>query len=117
MEDLLKRARSAGLGVMLATQSPGDLDYKCRDNVNTWLLGRIAEKNAILKMKNLLDGYRRDVSAELATQTVGQFLLASGGDVTAIDSDPSVVTTQQLGHEEILRLAAKPKRRDHSIPS
>jgi DNA helicase HerA-like ATPase len=28
MEDLLKRACSAGLGVFLATQSPGDFDYK-----------------------------------------------------------------------------------------
>jgi DNA helicase HerA-like ATPase len=30
MEDLLKRARSAGVGVFLATQSPGDFDYKCK---------------------------------------------------------------------------------------
>jgi hypothetical protein len=32
MEDLLRRARSAGVGVFLATQSPGDLDYKCKEN-------------------------------------------------------------------------------------
>ncbi|HET7153773.1 MAG TPA: helicase HerA-like domain-containing protein, partial [Hyphomicrobiaceae bacterium] len=31
LQSLLKRARSAGLGIMLATQSPGDLDYKSRD--------------------------------------------------------------------------------------
>ena len=33
LESLLKRARSAGLGLMLATQGPGDFDYRCRDNV------------------------------------------------------------------------------------
>ena len=43
MEDLLKRARSAGVGVFLATQSPGDLDYKCKENVRTWLIGRVKE--------------------------------------------------------------------------
>jgi hypothetical protein len=43
MENLVKRARSAGVGVMLATQSPGDFDYKCRDNIRTWLVGRIKE--------------------------------------------------------------------------
>ena len=45
MENLLKRARSAGLGVLLATQSPGDFDYKCRENINTWFVGKIKEDN------------------------------------------------------------------------
>ena len=46
MEDLLKRARSAGVGVFLATQSPGDFDYKCKENVRTWLIGRVKEPRA-----------------------------------------------------------------------
>ena len=54
LQDLLKRARSAGLGVMLATQNPGDLDYKGRDNIGTWWIGRIGSKTAIEKMKPLL---------------------------------------------------------------
>ena len=37
MFDLLRRARSAGIGVLLATQNPGDFDYKARDNIATWL--------------------------------------------------------------------------------
>ena len=44
LESLLKRGRSAGLGVMLATQSPGDLDYKGRDNLRAWLVGRVQER-------------------------------------------------------------------------
>lgn len=107
MENLLKRARAAGLGVMLATQSPGDLDYKCRDNVNTWLLGKISESNAIGKMQSLLDDCRRDVRSELPKQSIGEFFLVSDGEVTAVQSDRSVVEANQLPESEILRLAAR----------
>jgi hypothetical protein len=105
IESLLKRGRSAGLGVFLASQSPGDFDYKCRDNINSWFLGRIAEENAIKKMKPLLSDYRRDVSADLSGQTIGQFLVARAGEVTAVTSRPSAVQTRQLAEDEILQLA------------
>jgi hypothetical protein len=54
MEDLLKRARSAGVGVFLATQSPGDFDYKCKENMRTWLIGPVKEPRAIEKLKPML---------------------------------------------------------------
>lgn len=38
---LLKQARAFGLGVLLATQNPVDLDYKGLSNAGTWLLGRL----------------------------------------------------------------------------
>jgi hypothetical protein len=38
---LLKQARAFGLGVVLATQNPVDLDYKALGNAGTWLLGRL----------------------------------------------------------------------------
>ena len=38
---LLKQARAFGLGVVLATQNPVDLDYKGLSNVGTWFLGRL----------------------------------------------------------------------------
>jgi hypothetical protein len=38
---LLKQARAYGLGVMLATQNPVDLDYKALGNAGTWFLGRL----------------------------------------------------------------------------
>ena len=38
---LLKQARAYGLGVVLATQNPVDLDYKALGNAGTWLLGRL----------------------------------------------------------------------------
>ena len=38
---LLKQGRAAGLGVVLATQNPVDLDYKGLSNIGTWWLGRL----------------------------------------------------------------------------
>jgi hypothetical protein len=38
---LLKQARAFGLGVILSTQNPVDLDYKGLANTGTWFLGRL----------------------------------------------------------------------------
>ncbi len=38
---LLKQARAFGLGLVLATQNPVDLDYKALSNMGTWLIGRL----------------------------------------------------------------------------
>lgn len=38
---LLKQARSQGVGVLLATQNPVDLDYKALTNMGTWLVGKL----------------------------------------------------------------------------
>lgn len=51
MLTLLKQARAYGLGVVLATQNPVDLDYKGLSNTGTWLLGRLQterDKNRVL---------------------------------------------------------------------
>jgi Helicase HerA, central domain len=103
--DLLKRARSAGLGVMLATQSPGDLDYKARDNIGTWWVGRIGSPTAIEKMKPLLADCRIDVSGSLATSGTGEFFQISEGHAVRIRSDRSLMDTVQLNEERIVALA------------
>ena len=41
MLTLLKQARAFGLGIVLATQNPVDLDYKGLANTGTWLIGRL----------------------------------------------------------------------------
>ena len=41
MLTLLKQARAFGLGVVLATQNPVDLDYKGLSNTGTWFIGRL----------------------------------------------------------------------------
>ena len=38
---LLKQARASGLGVVLATQNPVDLDYKGLANAGTWFIGKL----------------------------------------------------------------------------
>jgi len=49
---LLKQARAFGLGVVLATQNPVDLDYKGLSNAGTWFIGRLQterDKDRILE--------------------------------------------------------------------
>jgi len=106
MEDLLKRGRSAGIGLLLATQSSGDLDYKCRENIRSWFLGRIKEDTAIGKLKPMLEGARYDIAAKLPAQAPGEFQLVCEGNLTSLKADSSLIRAQQLPEEAILRLAA-----------
>ena len=41
MMTLLKQARAFGLGTLLATQNPVDLDYKALSNIGSWFIGRL----------------------------------------------------------------------------
>lgn len=50
---LLKQARAFGLGILLATQNPVDLDYKALSNIGTWFLGRLQTER---DKKRVLDG-------------------------------------------------------------
>ncbi len=38
---LLKQSRAVGLGCVLATQNPADIDYKALSNTGTWFIGRL----------------------------------------------------------------------------
>ena len=38
---ILKQGRAFGVGMVLATQNPVDLDYKAMSNAGTWLVGRL----------------------------------------------------------------------------
>ncbi len=53
MLTLLKQARAFGLGLVLATQNPVDIDYKGLGNVGTWFLGRLQTDR---DKQRLLDG-------------------------------------------------------------
>jgi len=53
MLTLLKQARAYGLGCVLATQNPVDLDYKGLGNTGTWLIGRLQTER---DRDRLLDG-------------------------------------------------------------
>jgi Cdc6-like AAA superfamily ATPase len=105
MENLLKRSRSAGLGVMLATQSPGDLDYRCRDNVRTWFLGRIKEQTALLKVRPMLEGAPGDVLSRLPSQETGEFCVVGEKKVSPFRARRSVLETEQIADDELIALA------------
>ncbi|NEP63155.1 MAG: ATP-binding protein, partial [Symploca sp. SIO2G7] len=109
MENLLKRARSAGVGLLLATQSPGDLDYKCRDQISSWFVGKVKETTALNKLKPMLSEAKTDVSAKLANQQVGQFFHIQAGNVSSLQANMSLVRAEQVPIEKIITLAAQSK--------
>jgi hypothetical protein len=53
---LLKQARAFGLGVVLATQNPVDLDYKGLSNCGTWFIGRLQTDRDRLRVIDALEG-------------------------------------------------------------
>lgn len=50
---LLKQGRAAGIGVVLATQNPMDLDYKGMANCGTWIIGKLQTAN---DRKRIIEG-------------------------------------------------------------
>lgn len=50
---MLKQARAFGLGLLLATQNPVDLDYKALSNAGTWFIGKLQTDR---DKQRLLDG-------------------------------------------------------------
>ncbi|MBL4632486.1 MAG: ATP-binding protein [Kofleriaceae bacterium] len=56
MLTLLKQARAYGLGVVLATQNPVDLDYKGLSNTGTWFIGRLQTERDVARVVDGLEG-------------------------------------------------------------
>lgn len=56
MLTLLKQARAFGLGVVLATQNPVDLDYKGLANAGTWFIGRLQAERDKARLLDGLEG-------------------------------------------------------------
>ena len=56
MLTLLKQARAYGLGVVLATQNPVDLDYKALSNTGTWFIGRLQTERDKMRVLDGLEG-------------------------------------------------------------
>ena len=69
---IFKQGRAFGLGLVLSTQNPVDLDYKAMSNAGTWLVGRLQTEN---DKARVLEGLR---SASGGTD-VGELDKAIGG--------------------------------------
>jgi hypothetical protein len=53
---LLKQARAFGLGLVLSTQNPVDLDYKALSNAGTWFIGRLQTEQDKARVMDGLQG-------------------------------------------------------------
>ena len=113
LESLLKRARSAGIGLMLATQSPGDLDYRSRDQITSWFIGRVREDTALKKLRAAFQSESGlDPARVLPNQTVGEFHLIQEGRVKAMKSKRSLINAEQVPFDRIEQLARETKRQE-----
>ncbi|MCU0229401.1 MAG: hypothetical protein MUF01_17370, partial [Bryobacterales bacterium] len=76
---LLKQARAFGLGVVLSTQNPVDLDYKGLSNCGTWFIGRLQTEN---DKDRLMDGLSSAASgAAFDKARIGSILSGVGNRV------------------------------------
>jgi hypothetical protein len=114
MLTLLKQARAFGLGVVLATQNPVDLDYKGLGNTGTWFLGRLQTER---DKARVLDGLESAASAGALARGELDTLLSNLKQrtflmVNAHDDHPTLFQTRwvlsylrgPLTREQIVRL-------------
>jgi len=72
---MLKQARAFGLGLLLATQNPVDVDYKALSNAGTWFIGKLQteqDKNRLLDgLESAMGGVSRGAFDKLIS-TLGK---------------------------------------------
>jgi len=96
MLTLLKQARAYGVGVVLATQNPVDLDYKALSNAGTWFIGRLQTER---DKARVLDGLQGASSGGKFNRQAMESLLAGLGSRVFLmnnvnDDAPTVFETR-----------------------
>jgi hypothetical protein len=81
MLTLLKQARAYGLGCVLATQNPVDLDYKGLSNAGTWFLGRLQTERDKARVIEGLEGASTQAGSTFNRQQMEATLAALGSRV------------------------------------
>lgn len=71
---LLKQARAFGLGIILATQNPVDLDYKGLSNAGTWFIGRLQTERDKARVLEGLEGAAASASSAFSRREMEQTL-------------------------------------------
>ena len=113
---LLKQGRAAGLGVVLATQNPVDLDYKGLSNIGTWWLGRLQTDRDKARVLDGLEGAntgsfdRGEVDKLLSSLAARVFLMRNVHDDgnTLLQSRWALSYLRgPLSRDEVKRLAAR----------
>jgi hypothetical protein len=72
---LLKQARAFGVGLLLATQNPVDIDYKALSNAGTWFIGRLGTEQ---DKQRLLDGLSSALGGGLDRREYDNLISALG---------------------------------------
>lgn len=78
---LLKQARAFGLGVMLTTQNPMDLDYKGLANMGTWFIGRLQTERDKSRLLDGLEGASMTSGSSFDRQTMDQLISSLGSRI------------------------------------
>ncbi len=81
MLTLLKQARAFGLGCVLATQNPVDLDYKGLSNAGTWFLGRLQTERDKARVMEGLEGASAQAGSSFNRNQMEAALAALGNRV------------------------------------
>jgi hypothetical protein len=75
---LLKQARAYGLGLVLATQNPVDLDYKGLSNTGTWFLGRLQTERDKERVLDGLEGASSEAGEAFDRGQISEILSGVG---------------------------------------
>jgi hypothetical protein len=78
---LLKQARAFGLGIVLATQNPVDLDYKGLANTGTWFIGRLQTERDKARVLEGLEGASSSVGKKFDKGRMEQTLAGLGNRI------------------------------------
>ena len=98
MLTLLKQARAFGLGVVLATQNPVDLDYKGLSNAGTWFLGRMQTQRDKARVLDGLEGASTTAGHAFDRKRIDEILSGLGNRVFVMNNvhegEPTVFQTR-----------------------
>ncbi len=98
MLTLLKQARAFGLGCVLATQNPVDLDYKGLSNAGTWFLGRLQTERDKARVLEGLEGASAQAGSTFDRAAMERTLAGLGSRVFLMnnvhDNEPVVFETR-----------------------
>ena len=72
---MLKQARAFGVGMVLVTQNPSDVDYKALSNAGTWFVGKLQTET---DKERLLDGLEGAMSGGLDRKTYDRLISKLG---------------------------------------
>lgn len=75
---LLKQARAFGVGLVLATQNPVDLDYRGLANIGTWFIGRLQTERDQARLLEGLEGATAGQGRPFDRASAGRILAGLG---------------------------------------